>query len=100
MLHWFMDDGNSYYRKRNTTQVVITFCCEGFKPQYVELLRDICNRTTPIPFALRKYNQGYGYRLTVKQSAYLDFFQYIGTSPIDEMSYKWKLKNPLLKELP
>jgi hypothetical protein len=93
LLHWFLDDGNSYNRKRvnqRVKQIVITLCCEGFKPEYVELLRDICVRDTGIPFKLRKYNQGYGLRITIPQSASNDFFDYIGICPVESLNYKWK----------
>ena len=97
LLHWFLDDGNSYYRNRRdciqkTSQVSISMCCEGFKEEYVELLRDICTRDTSLPFVIGKCNFGYGTRLKIKQSASDDFFDYIGECPIDSMRYKWKYK--------
>lgn len=93
MLHTFLDDGTQYRRRyeSNALQVIIVLCLEGFTPENLEVFRDKANRTFNSDiFRMRKYNQGYGYRISVRQSKTQDFYSIIGPPPVKCLAYKWK----------
>ena len=92
MLNWFLDDGSSYLRKRNskTKQVTITLSCEGFTPERIQMLADKINVTTGLPFKKTKCNSGCGFRLTLTQKYTKQFYDYIGKCPVESFNYKWK----------
>jgi len=98
LLHWFMDDGNSYSRnrkydngwKQRKKQIVITLCTECFERENQEMISDRIKDKFGISFSVRKYNQGTGWRMYLPQSQADDFFDIIGKSPVESMEYKWK----------
>lgn len=92
MLHWFLDDGSSYLRKRNsdTKQVTITLSCEGFTAERIQMLADKIKLITRLPFKKTKCNSGCGFRLTLTQKYTQQFYEYIGKCPVESFNYKWK----------
>jgi hypothetical protein len=111
LLHWFMDDGTSYRRKRkyktsgkwqqvkrrNENQIVISFACESFTKEDQEFLAgQLINN-----FGLRarvsecktsqKSNRENYHRIFIPQSNADLFFNIIGECPVPSMEYKWKL---------
>lgn len=92
LLHWFMDDGSSYHRRRESKikQVTITLSCEGFKYDKIVMLNDILIRDTELPFKVTKCNSGCGRRITLTQLYSKQFFDFIGPCPVKSFEYKWK----------
>lgn len=93
LLHWFLDDGNSYQRRKTskTKQVVITFCTESFPKTNQEMLQAKLFETFGLKVRLAKQSVGgYNYRLVLIQSQASYFYDLIGPSPIQCMRYKWK----------
>lgn len=92
LLNWFLDDGSSYHRRKDSKskQITITFSCEGFYPENVKrLVEKLCN-TTEMEFKMSPCNSGYGYRITLQQHYTNSFFKYIGACPVESLKYKWK----------
>lgn len=96
LLNWFMDDGSSSYRKRlyrgvkqvRKNQVKITFCTECFTLDDQIFLRDEINRKYNLKCIVTPVKNSF--RLKIPQSKTLDFFNIIGSSPVESMKYKWK----------
>ncbi len=97
LLHWFLDDGSTSWRKRKypkhwnqrKQQVLLTFCSESFTKEENEFLCEQI-RSLAILCSVIKTNSGTGWRVKVSQSAVRDFFGIIGDSPVDSLGYKWK----------
>lgn len=93
LLHWFLDDGTSYLRKRPTRQVVIRLCSESFSRKDQEML---CEKIELLGIKCRLHREsgkacvGTGWRIEVKQSSADTFYNVIGPCPIQSMAYKWK----------
>jgi len=90
LLNWFMDDGNSYRRKRKTRQIIITFCAESFTSQDQLWLIDEMQNKYGISCSLRNVKFGTGCRIEIKQSYADIFYDIIGKCPVPSMKYKWK----------
>lgn len=90
LLHWFLDDGSSYLRKRKTRQVIITFCSECFSKDDQEMIMDKINSKFDLSMRLNKTNSGIGYRIIVPQLKADNFYNIIGDCPVPSMEYKWK----------
>jgi transposase len=104
LLHWFMDDGSSYLRKRKYKnnrqgsikrqkhdQVQICFCCESFSKEDQEFLVQKMSNNFGIESTIRNYKDGTGWRIHIRQSYAQRFYEIIGPCPVPSMQYKWKL---------
>lgn len=92
MLHWFMDDGSTSWRKsRKTLPVGLVFCSESFTLEEQEFLCeqmrefDLKVRVTPY------HNQGTGWRIKMAAASVEHFWEVIGPPPVPSLAYKWKL---------
>ena len=92
LLHWFLDDGSSYQRRKNsnTKQVVITLCSECFTKNSQQMIIDKIKNKFNIISKLRKVNYGTGYQISINQSQVPLFYEVIGSCPVSSMEYKWK----------
>lgn len=104
LLHWFMDDGNSYKRKRKyheqerchkhsrrkTNQIIVVFCSESFSKEDQEFLAKKMYKNFGIKATVRKYTDGTGWRIYIPQSQANLFYETIGPCPVPSMQYKWK----------
>lgn len=92
LLNWFMDDGNSYRRRKEskTKQIIITLCTECFEKKNQQMLVDRINKEYGTICRVHPYSQGTGYRIIVPQSKADDFYNIIGECPVPSMEYKWK----------
>ena len=92
LLHWFLDDGNSYQARKNsrTKQIIITLCSECFSKNNQEMIMDKVNNKFNLSMRLNKANSGVGYRIVVPQSKASLFYDIIGPCPVPSMEYKWK----------
>jgi len=92
LLHWFMDDGNSYQRRKEskTKQVDITFCCESFSKSEQIVLCDKLKDGYGIDSSIRKCQWGSGWRIHLSQNPTKIFYDVIGKCPVKSMEYKWK----------
>jgi len=97
MLNWFMDDGSTSYRKRlyngvcqiRHNQIKTTFCTNCFSLEDQCFLRDQINERYNLKCKERKHLNTYV--LNIPQSKTKDFFEVIGTVPVESMRYKWKV---------
>lgn len=91
LLHWFMDDGSTYRRRKNsnTEQIITTFCTESFSYNDNCLLKQKLEHLG-LYFNVVKCNFGTGWRLQLSQSQYKKFIEIIGQCPVKSMEYKWK----------
>lgn len=87
ILHWFMDDGYSYYRK-NRRCVIVEFCSESFT--YKENLR-LKKELERFHIKCSIDKDKSGYRIRVISSSTNDFFNLIGECPVNSLRYKWKI---------
>lgn len=90
LLHWFLDDGSSYRRKRKTNQVIIVLSSECFSLENQQMLCDKMKSTFDIYGKPYPTNSGVGYRITIPQSQTSEFYKVIGSPPVASLSYKWK----------
>ena len=96
LLHWFLDDGCSSWRKREgkmTKQVILVFCSESFIKEDQEWLCNKINKEFNLNATLIKTTKGSGWRIKIPQSKVEEFFDIIGPCPeeIPSMRYKWKI---------
>jgi len=102
LLHWFLDDGSSSYRFRDskkTNQVRISFSSECFTFEDQTRLVNQLNEFWSLGASLRFYkksttsnvNNGLLYRIHIAQSKSILFFETLGPPPVDSLSYKWKV---------
>jgi len=102
LLHWFLDDGYSYKAQRrypnpkyNKEVTRCYFCTQSFR---LEELSFLCERIKDIFCITMKprFHQrhgivaGTGYEIEIWESCVKDFFDIIGPSPVNSLSYKWK----------
>jgi hypothetical protein len=92
LLHWFLDDGNSYQRRKNssTKQIVITLCSECFNKDDQQMIVEKINYIFGLVCTLKKVNYGTGYQIRIPQSQASLFYDIIGPCPVPSMKYKWK----------
>jgi len=90
LLHWFLDDGNSYVRKRKTKQVCIVLCSESFSRIDQELMSEKIWDKFGIKCSVRKCQSGTGYRIFVRQKYAGLFYDIIGPPVVSSLAYKWK----------
>jgi hypothetical protein len=94
LLHWFLDDGSSSYRKRDgkkTNQVLITFCSESFEKADQERLCDQIHEKFPtIKPKIMPCQWGTGWRIKILQAQANAFYEIIGLPPVASLAYKWK----------
>lgn len=95
LLHWFLDDGSSYLRKRKGSykkQIVIVFCSESFSKEDNEFLCFEMKKIFGLKATTRKNirnNKEY-WRIYIPQSQTDLFYSIIGPSPVASLAYKWK----------
>ena len=90
LLHWFLDDGSSYSRKRNTKQICIVLCSESFSRESQELFSEKIFKEFSIKCSVRRTQCGTGWRTFVRQKYAGLFYEIIGPSPVPSLAYKWK----------
>ena len=92
LLHWFLDDGSSYWRRKNspTKQVHVTLSSESFSLYEHLFLKDLLRKTFDIKTSIKSISWGSGCRLEIPQSQSTEFFRIIGDAPVPSLSYKWK----------
>lgn len=92
LLHWFLDDGSSYQRRKKskTKQICLTFCTESFTKQDQEMFAAKLKQKFGFRFRIGRVNFGTGWRMFLVQSQAQKFFDLIGPPPIKSLSYKWK----------
>jgi len=92
LLHWFLDDGNSYQRRKDSTvkQVIITLCSECFSEDNQQMIVDKVKDKFELKCKLKKVNYGTGYQIVINQSQVPLFYDIIGLCPVPSMQYKWK----------
>jgi DNA-binding CsgD family transcriptional regulator len=90
LLHWFLDDGYSYLRKRPTKQVIIGLCTESFSKEDNMMLIEKIKQSLGLVFSIRKTKGGTGWRLILPQLQANTFFEIIGPPPVASLAYKWK----------
>lgn len=98
LLHWFMDDGSTSWRKRRTVNSVrMIFCTQGFTKEDQQILCDKVNEKFDLGFSVGKSKKkGTGYLIRVSELKVNDFFSAIGTCPVPNMEYKWKTRHKLI----
>ena len=109
LLHWFLDDGTTSFRKRAdgnirngkakgqrgqvlTKQVELVFCSESFTKEEQQFLCNRFNERFDLGMRIRSASGGTGYRIHIPQSKTDHFFNTIGPCPteIPSLAYKWK----------
>lgn len=91
LLHWFMDDGYSCYRKLKTkVSSYIGFCSESFSKEDNEFLIEQMKNNFNLSVTLRKTKSGTGWRIHLWHESVLDFLEIIGPPPVASLAYKWK----------
>lgn len=90
LLHWFLDDGSTSWRKDRVKQVRLIFCSESFTKAENEFL---CEQIKGFGLrsTIKKCPSGTGWRIGIGQSSVADFFDLIGSCPVESMRYKWKV---------
>lgn len=99
LLHWFLDDGSSYNRKRNypthwtqkQQQIEIQFCSESFTEEDQEMLCTKIAMKFPLTPRLKGVKRGAGHRTVLPQSQAAVFFEILGPPPVQSLAYKWRL---------
>lgn len=95
LLHWFLDDGSTSWRKRaRNDSVILTFCSESFEKKDQEMLCEKVNEKFDLRMKLTPYSEGSGWRIKIPESQVNKFFDVIGPCPaeVPSMRYKWKLR--------
>jgi hypothetical protein len=92
LLHWFLDDGNSFHRRKmsKTNQIVITMCTECFPKENQEILRERLLSDLGLLSRFHRTQFGLGWRIEIPQSQASKFFDIIGPPPVPSLAYKWK----------
>ncbi len=98
LLNWFMDDGTSYQRRKNskTKQIAITLCTDCFTKNNQQMIVDKINKEygkiCKVFLCNHKYKGEYCqcYRIRIYQSKTSLFYDIIGPCPVPSMEYKWK----------
>lgn len=91
LLHWFMDDGSTWYRKnRNGTPIVGVFSSESFTKDENTMLIEKIYKNTGLKLTLTKTNSGTKSRISIPTSQIQSFYEIIGQCPVPSLRYKWK----------
>ena len=92
LLHWFLDDGSSYHRRKESPvkQITVTFACESFTKTEQDFLARQMFDKWGLMVNIRSYADGTGWRMHLRQSQTDLFFSIIGPPPVASMAYKWK----------
>ena len=91
LLHWFMDDGCTWYRNdRIGMPVVGSFSSESFTKEENMMLIEKIKVSTGLILTLQKCNTGTSYRISIPTSVIPQFFEVIGSCPVKSFKYKWK----------
>lgn len=93
MLHWFLDDGTTSWRKRvKKNTVKLTFCSQSFTIDHQQKLCDKINEKWDLNAKTKSTNSGTGYVIGIPESKVLKFFDTIGPCPIEvpSLMHKWK----------
>lgn len=105
LLHWFMDDGYSYYvtKKWKTLNgehtrkyVRVYMCTQSFQRKELDMLCSKIKERFGLTFYPRFHKrkegvkQGSGYELELSIKDVQKFFSVIGPCPVASMEYKWK----------
>jgi hypothetical protein len=91
LLHWFLDDGTSYHRRKETSfkkQVDVRFCTDCFSLEQQNILCDKINYRFNLKAKTTKYMNSH--RIRIPQSKTGDFYDIIGPPPVPSLAYKWK----------
>lgn len=100
LLHWFLDDGYSYWitAKKKYRYLRVQFATQSFQKDELDLLSEKINAIFGLKFYPRLHERhgeikGSGYFMELSQAQNMDFFDVIGPCPteIPSMAYKWKL---------
>lgn len=97
LLHWFLDDGYSYYytRLQKYTYRRVEFACMGFEKEELEKLCHKVFNKFGITMFVRVHKRkgvilGTGCEVHVKQGDISRFYDIIGPPPVPSLAYKWK----------
>jgi len=98
LLNWFMDDGTSYQRRKNssTKQILITLCTDSFPIENQQMIVEKINKEYGKICKVFPYNYKYkgtycrSHRIRIYQSQISLFYDIIGPCPVPSMEYKWK----------
>lgn len=97
LLHWFMDDGYSYWvkYKEKYRYLRVQFATQCFTKESCDKLYEKIKEHTGLNIRPRYHQKhgkiaGYGYYMELSQKQNLDFFNIIGPCPVPSMEYKWK----------
>lgn len=95
LLHWFLDDGCAWRRRKESAkkQVIITFASESFTKEDQEHVVEKLKEIYGLPFRVKPYTQGTGWRIELSQGGVPEFYEIIGAcpEPIKKvLGYKWK----------
>jgi len=100
LLHWFLDDGYSCFRKLKTKTIVnVGFCSQSFSKNDNEWLQGQMKRIFGLKMGLRKVNNGTGWMLNIWSESVPNFFDIIGPPPVASLAYKWKNSPKIEKKL-
>lgn len=97
LLHWFLDDGYSYFvNTKGYRYLRIQFATQCFDFKNLQTLCSLVLDQTGLKMYPRFHQrngkiQGYGYYLELSQKQNDMFYDLIGPSPVRSMDYKWKL---------
>jgi len=100
LLHWFLDDGYSYFYKQRykTTEYKYTrvfFCTNNFTKKDLEWLCVKLKNEFNLKFTLSKKgirkDGTQSYLLKLSDTQVEEFFKLIGKCPVKELEYKWKI---------
>ena len=98
LLHWYLDDGYSYYRKRKNQkkkQIVSGLCTQSFTKEDQLFLIDKIKYSLGLEYSLhdirhRGKKSGTGYMLQLPQKQFNKFLDILGEPPVNNLAYKWK----------
>ncbi len=99
LLHWFMDDGYSYWASHKNGKrkyLRVEFATQCFNKFELELLADSILNVLNIRMAVRFHQRhgkicGTGCEMHVQQKDVPAFFEVIGPCPVPSLAYKWKI---------
>lgn len=99
LLHWFLDDGYSYWAKQKQYRYLrVQFATQSFSKDCLDML---CEKIFQ-KFGLKMYPRfhqrhgkikGTGFHVELSQANNEDFFNIIGSCPVPSLGYKWKMPN-------